>query len=130
MSAIAELKAASDNTVWAIVPTSGTNEDEQTKKFSTMLERMKSGGSAGTGEDDASQKTTTETQIMADGSVLITVWQDGRIISETRTGKSYDEQLSVIQQSSQQSGTTPVRDAQQSVGGLGAASLLNFLARP
>lgn len=61
---------------------SGARED-----FSAMLEKMKKGQSPGADSDDGSdpEKTVTVTRIMSDGSTLITVMREGKIVSQSRT---------------------------------------------
>ena len=66
--------------------TSTTNSSSSIEDtYSQIVSNLQSGGtSSGSGDSD-SDDTVTTTRILSDGSVLITVMQDGKIVSETRT---------------------------------------------
>ena len=56
--------------------------------FSAILRQMETGGGAPRGEnssDKNEEETTTVTKVMADGSVLVTVYRGTEIISENKT---------------------------------------------
>ena len=73
-----------------------TDTTSETKDlFSSLLQQLKSGGAAGGGSgssSDSDSDTVTVTQVMSDGSVLITVYQDDKIISQTKTHSQNPEE--------------------------------------
>ena len=74
MSTIDEIREQS-KAVWAVTPLSATKKKASTEdEFSALLEQMKTGAPAGTGSRDSSDtQTRTVTEVLSDGSVLITV---------------------------------------------------------
>lgn len=75
--------------------TSGTSFKEE---FSSLLAKMKEGGSPSGGADDSSdsEKTTTVTQVMSDGSVLVTVYKDDKIVSQTKSRAAAAEEDATV----------------------------------
>ena len=76
------------------------------EEFSSLLTRMKEGGSPMGGSDDSSdsEKTTTITQVMSDGSVLVTVYKDDKIVSQTKSrAANADENAAVLSTQTEQS---------------------------
>ena len=62
--------------------------------FSAILRQMETGGGAPRGEnsgDRNDEETTTVTKVMADGSVLVTVYRGTEIISENKTKATTSE---------------------------------------
>lgn len=60
--------------------------------FAKMLRQLETGG--GVREDgagDSGEETTTITQVMSDGSVLITVYEGDRIVSQSKTHAAHPE---------------------------------------
>lgn len=60
--------------------------------FAKMLSQLETGG--GVREDgagDSGEETTTITQVMSDGSVLITVYEGDRIVSQSKTHAAHPE---------------------------------------
>lgn len=125
MSTIDEIREQS-KTVWAVsaVPRTGSHAAEDS--FSAMLANMRAGKPAGGGESSDDSQQTTVTQVLSDGSVVITVYEGSRIVSETKSRSASPEQTpSVLSVRTETSG------AASSTAGLpGAALLLNQLQRP
>ena len=73
--------------LWSTTGTT-TSTSSVTDVFSQMVSNLQSGAPAtGYGENGSSsdEDTVTMTKVLSDGSVLITVLQDGKVISETKT---------------------------------------------
>ena len=67
--------------------------------FSAILRQMETGGGAPRGEnsgDKNEEETTTVTKVMADGSVLVTVYRGTEIISENKTKATTGEKDSTV----------------------------------
>ena len=88
MSTIDEIREQS-KTVWAVNPLTQMKNDTSTDdEFSKLLEKMKTGNvSGGSGDSGSSDdtKTRTVTEVLSDGSVLVTVWEGNKIVSQTKT---------------------------------------------
>ena len=89
MSTIDEIREQS-KTVWAVYPTTAAkNDTSASDEFSALLEQMKTGAPAGAGggsdSSDSNTQTRTVTEVLSDGSVLITVWEGNKIVSQTKT---------------------------------------------
>lgn len=124
MTTIDEIREQS-KTVWAVSATRQTGSSTDEDNFSALLKSMRTGGAAGAGSDDGSERTTV-TRVLSDGSVVITVYEGSRIVSETKSRSASPEQTpSVLSVRTETSG------AASSTAGLpGAALLLNQLQRP
>lgn len=85
MSGISSISSTS--ALWSTTSkTTSTSSVQDT--FSQMVENLQSGAPAtGYGDNGSSSDddTVTMTKVLSDGSVLITVMQDGKIISQTKT---------------------------------------------
>ena len=99
--------------------------------FSAVLQQMKTGGGAPRGEktgDRNEEETTTVTKVMADGSVLVTVYRGTEIISENKTKATTSEKdMTVISMRTEQSGGTKETEMNSASPTLGAAMLLRSL---
>lgn len=95
MSMIDEIREQS-KTVWAVsaVPRTGSHAAEDS--FSAMLANMRAGKPAGGGESSDDSRQTTVTQVLSDGSVLVTVYEGNRVISETKTRSADPEQTPAV----------------------------------
>lgn len=85
--------------------TSTSNAASFKEEFSAMLTKMKENKSPSGGSDDSSdsEKTTTVTQVMSDGSVLVTVYKDDKIISQTKSrAAKADENATVLSTQTEQ----------------------------
>ncbi len=133
MSTIDEIREQS-KTVWAVSPLTQTKNDASTNdEFAAMLEKMKtgtaSGGSSDSSSDDA--KTRTVTEVLSDGSVLITVWEGNKIVSQTKTHAADAQENPTVLSVQSESGTAN-KDAQtlaeSYVGGTASAAALGLNA--
>ena len=77
--------------------------------FSAILQQMQTGGASAGSSGGESEKTTTVTQVMADGSVLVTVYEGEKIVSQTKMRAANPEENPTIQ--STQSGQSAVSAA-------------------
>lgn len=67
-------------------------ESETVDNFSAILQQMQTGGGAGSGSSsDSDDDTATVTQILPDGSVLVTVYQGDEVISQTKMRSTLHE---------------------------------------
>ena len=126
MSTIDEIREQS-KTVWAVsaAPRPGGRAAEDS--FSALLKNMRAGKPAGSGEEKDTQ-TTTVTQVLSDGSVLVTVYEGNRIISETKTRSANPEQTPAVL--STRTETSGMAQMAQAASTLGESALLNLLQRP
>lgn len=127
MSSIDAISTSSWNTV--LNGTSATDKDTDTKAdFSAMLSDLKSGGGAGKKSSDSDEETATVTQLMSDGSVLVTVYQGDEIISQTKTrAANAEENPHVLSTTFEKSGGTADSQANSAIAGSAAALMLNAL---
>ena len=130
MSTIDEIREQS-KTVWAVsaVPRTGSHAAENS--FSAMLANMRAGKPAGGGESSDDSQQTTVTQVLSDGSVLVTVYEGNRIISETKTRSANPEQTpAVLSTRTETSGAAQASQlAQAASGALWESALLIFMQR-
>ena len=76
---------------------SSTKYSDTKVSFSAILKQLKTGAGPGSGASkDSSEETVTITQVMSDGSVLITVYQGDKIISQTKTKSASPEENPTI----------------------------------
>ena len=126
MSTIDEIREQS-KTVWAVSAAPRTGGRAAEDSFSALLKNMRAGKPAGSGEEKDAQ-TTTVTQVLSDGSVLVTVYEGNRIVSETKTRSANPEQTpSVLSTRTETSGMAQMAQAAST---LGESALLNLLQRP
>lgn len=130
MSSIDAISTSSWNTV--LNGTSATDKDTDTKAdFSAMLADLKSGGGTGkksSGSGDSDEETATVTQVMSDGSVLVTVYQGDEIISQTKTrAANAEENPHVLSTTFEKSGGAADSQANSAIAGSAAALMLNAL---
>ncbi|WP_418871555.1 hypothetical protein [Selenomonas bovis] len=123
MSTIDEIREQS-KTVWAVSAAPRTGGRAAEDSFSALLKNMRAGKPAGSGEEKDTQ-TTTVTQVLSDGSVLVTVYEGNRIISETKTRSANPEQTPAVL-----STRTETSGMAQAASTLGESALLNLLQRP
>ena len=128
MSTIDEIREQG-KTVWAVSAAPRTGSHAAENSFSAMLANMRAGKPAGGGESSDDSRQTTVTQVLSDGSVLVTVYEGNRVISETKTRSADPEQAPVVLSTrTETSGAAQL--AQAASGALGESALLNFLQRP
>jgi len=126
MSTIDEIREQS-KTVWAVSAAPRTGGRAAEDSFSALLKNMRAGKPAGSGEEKDTQ-TTTVTQVLSDGSVLVTVYEGNRIISETKTRSANPEQTPAVL--STRTETNGMAQMAQAASTLGESALLNLLQRP
>ena len=126
MSTIDEIREQS-KTVWAVSAAPRTGGRAAEDSFSALLKNMRAGKPAGSGEEKDTQ-TTTVTQVLSDGSVLVTVYEGNRIISETKTRSANPEQTPAVL--STRTETSGMAHMAQAASTLGESALLNLLQRP
>ncbi|MGN0958088.1 hypothetical protein [Selenomonas bovis] len=126
MSTIDEIREQS-KTVWAVSAAPRTGGRAAEDSFSALLKNMRAGKPAGSGEEKDTQ-TTTVTQVLSDGSVLVTVYEGNRIISETKTRSANPEQTPAVL--STRTETSGMAQMAQAASTLGESALLNLLQRP
>lgn len=126
MSTIDEIREQS-KTVWAVSAAPRTGGRAAEDSFSALLKNMRAGKPAGSGEEKDTQ-TTTVTQVLSDGSVLVTVYEGNRIISETKPRSANPEQTPAVL--STRTETSGMAQMAQAASTLGESALLNLLQRP
>lgn len=126
MSTIDEIREQS-KTVWAVSAAPRTGGRAAEDSFSALLKNMRAGKPAGSGEEKDAQ-TTTVTQVLSDGSVLVTVYEGNRIVSETKTRSANPEQTPAVL--STRTETSGMAQMAQAASTLGESALLNLLQRP
>lgn len=126
MSTIDEIREQS-KTVWAVSASPRTGGRAAEDSFSALLKNMRAGKPARSGEEKDTQ-TTTVTQVLSDGSVLVTVYEGNRIISETKTRSANPEQTPAVL--STRTETSGMAQMAQAASTLGESALLNLLQRP
>lgn len=79
--------AAAGISSWTGKRTGHTEQGTAQEDFSVLLDKMKKGQSPSLNSDDGGdpEKTVTVTRVMFDGSTLITVMREGKIVSQSRT---------------------------------------------
>ena len=134
MSTIDEIREQS-KTVWAVNPLTQMKNDTSTDdEFSKLLEKMKTGNvSGGSGDSGSSDdtKTRTVTEVLSDGSVLVTVWEGNKIVSQTKTHAADAQENPTVLSVQSESGAAN-KDAQtlaeSYVGGTASAAALGLNA--
>ncbi len=95
-------------------------------QFSTMLRQLETGGGiTDTGENNG-EDTTTVIQVMSDGSVLITVYEGDKLVSQTKTHAAHPEETPTIL-STQVEKSAPDKAEEQLSASEQAAQMLNML---
>ncbi len=126
MSTIDEIREQS-KTVWAVSAAPRTGGRAAEDSFSALLKNMRAGKPAGSGAEKDTQ-TATVTQVLSDGSVLVTVYEGNRIVSETKTRSANPEQTPAVL--STRTETSGMAQMAQAASTLGESALLNLLQRP
>ncbi|BAL83014.1 hypothetical protein SELR_13060 [Selenomonas ruminantium subsp. lactilytica TAM6421] len=92
-----DIKAVQGMTAWS---DKGTESKDKTfaakEKFSTMLRQLETGGAITDTGEKAGEDTTTVIRVMSDGSVLVTVYEKDKIISQTKTHSPPPEKIPTI----------------------------------
>lgn len=97
--------------------------------FAKMLRQLETGG--GVREDgagDSGEETTTITQVMSDGSVLITVYEGDRIVSQSKTHAAHSEDNpTILSTQVDKSGKIGIDENEKLASAETAASMLDLL---
>ena len=97
MSEIQSISGVSTSYATGTSSASSTKYSDTKVSFSAILKQLKTGAGPGSGASkDSSEETVTITQVMSDGSVLITVYQGDKIISQTKTKSASPEENPTI----------------------------------
>ena len=97
MSEIQSISGVSKSYATGTSSASSTKYSDTKVSFSAILKQLKTGAGPGSGASkDSSEETVTITQVMSDGSVLITVYQGDKIISQTKTKSASPEENPTI----------------------------------
>ena len=97
MSEIQSISGVSTSYATGTSSASSTKYSDTKVSFSAILKQLKTGAGPGSGASkDSSEETVTITQVMSDGSVLITVYQGDKIISHTKTKSASPEENPTI----------------------------------
>lgn len=94
-----EIKSLQSNAAWC-EKGKETKEKEKTfgakEKFSTMLRQMETGGPVTDTGEKPGENTATVTRVMSDGSVLITVYEEDKVVAQTKTRSPHPEENPTI----------------------------------
>ena len=94
-----DIKAVQGMTAWSGKGKESNNKDKTLaakEKFSTMLRQLETGGAITDTGDKSGEETTTVIRVMSDGSVLVTVYEKDKIISQTKTHSPHPEKIPTI----------------------------------
>ena len=118
---------------WTGAKARNTEHEETCSNFSVLLEKMKKGQSPSLNSDDGGdpEKTVTVTRILSDGSTLITVMREDKIVSQTKTHAVRQEDSPKLLNTISQVGAgltiaTPQEGEEAKGGGAVDAGHLNF----
>ena len=95
-------------------------------QFSTMLRQLETGGGITDTGENSGEDTTTVIQVMSDGSVLITVYEGDKLISQTKTHAAHPDKTPTIL-STQVEKSAPDKAEEQLSVSEQAAQMLNML---
>ena len=116
-------------TVWAEPSKDMVNRDKTVLakgQFSTMLRQLETGGGITDTGESSGEDTTTVIQVMSDGSVLITVYEGDKLISQTKTHAAHPEETPTIL-STQVEKSVSDKAGEQLTASEQAAHMLNML---
>ena len=94
-----DIKAVQGMTAWSGKGKESNNKDKTLaakEKFSTMLRQLETGGAITDTGEKSGEETTTVIRVMSDGSVLVTVYEKDKIISQTKTHSPHPEKIPTI----------------------------------
>lgn len=86
-------------TVWTEPGRDTVSRDKTTAakgQFSTMLRQLETGGGITDTGESSGEDTTTVIRVMSDGSVLITVYEGDKLVSQTKTHAAHPEENPTI----------------------------------
>ena len=125
---------ATRNTIWC----GSTSENTRTAKddktlaskasFSHMLRQLETGGGIRDTDDNSGEDTTVVTQVMSDGSVLTTVYEGDRIVSQSKTHAAHPEDNpTILSTQVEKSGKIGTDETEKLASAETAALMLNML---
>ena len=124
-----EIKSLQGITAWFGKGKVAGNKDntlQAKEKFSSMLRQLETGGAITDTGEKPGEDTTTVTRVMSDGSVLITVYEKDKIVSQTKTHSPQPEKIPTIL-STRTEQSLPDNLEEQQVSGMVDTQMLNFL---
>ena len=124
-----EIKPLQGITVWndkGKAAKSQDNTPQAKEKFSSMLRQLKTGRAITDTWEKPGEDTTTVTRVMSDGSVLITVDEKDKIISQTKTHSPHPEKIPTIL-STRTEHSLPANLEEQQFFGMVNTQMLNIL---
>ena len=116
-------------TVWTEPGRDTVSRDKTTAakgQFSTMLRQLETGGGITDTGESSGEDTTTVIRVMSDGSVLITVYEGDKLVSQTKTHAAHPEENPTIL-STQVEKSAPDNAEEQLSASEQAAQMLNML---
>lgn len=116
-------------TVWREPGKDTVDRDKTTAakgQFSTMLRQLETGGGITDTGESSGEDTTTVIRVMSDGSVLITVYEGDKLVSQTKTHAAHPEENPTIL-STQVEKSAPDNAEEQLSASEQAAQMLNML---
>ena len=116
-------------TVWTDPGRDTVSRDKTTAakgQFSTMLRQLETGGGITDTGESSGEDTTTVIRVMSDGSVLITVYEGDKLVSQTKTHAAHPEENPTIL-STQVEKSAPDNAEEQLSASEQAAQMLNML---
>ena len=124
-----EIKPLQGITAWNDKGKAAASKDntlQAKEKFSSMLRQMETGGAITDTGEKPGEDTTTVTRVMSDGSVLITVYEKDKIISQTKTHSPHPEKIPTILSTRTEHSLSENLEEQQ-VSGMVDTQMLNIL---
>ena len=96
-----------------------------------MLRQLETGGGIrDTSEGDNGEETTTVTQVMSDGSVLVTIYAGDRIVSQSKTHAAHpEENPTILSTQVEKSGQAIPAEAEKMASAETAAFMMNALGK-
>ena len=123
------IKPIQATTAWTDTGKDADSKDktiQAKRKFSTMLRQLGTGGAITDTGEKPGEDTTTVTRVMSDGSVLITVYEKGKIVAQTKTHSPHPEEIPTILSTRVEHSLPDDPDEQQNTG-MVDAQMLNLL---
>ena len=124
-----EIKPLQGITAWNDKGKAAASKDntlQAKEKFSSMLRQLETGGAITDNGEKPGEDTTTVTRVMSDGSVLITVYEKDKIISQTKTHSPHPEKIPTILSTRTEHSLTDDPEEQQ-VSGMVDTQMMNIL---
>ncbi|SDP76947.1 hypothetical protein [Selenomonas ruminantium] len=124
-----EIKPLQGITAWSNKGRAADSKDntlQAKEKFSSMLRQLETGGAITDTGEKPGEDTTTVTRVMSDGSVLITVYEKNKIVSQTKTHSPHPEETPTIL-STRTEQSLPDNLEEQQVSGMVDTQMLNLL---